>query len=131
MTNESSEYISEIKDEMREMIIQEEFIKFENDYAAWIKGLDCLSQDYTVKPNSDFLPDIDLWPTAWFRRAIEIVSKGMNKNGGYIEYPLFSLACKFFLKGMWLCHFKNCREIAFDGYMESAERDSINQCLKS
>ena len=54
----------------------------------------------------------------------------MNKIEGYIDSPLFLLACEFFLKGMWLCKFKDCREVVYGGYINRDERDTINRNLK-
>jgi len=114
-----------------------------SDFKLWCASLDSTPSDTKLVLKSGLLADIELQPHRWLSAGIDLL-KSQHITGfvqlmdgrkgdpidGFLPYPVFQMGTEIFLKGMWLCQFEECREIAHTDYVERVSRTSYSKRLK-
>lgn len=116
----------------------------EKDFAAWCDYLVILPANFELKPKDDFKADIELQPLRWMDSGIDLIQSSkvlvnIQLPGGvegpplssYLPYPVFQMGTEIFLKGMWLCQYRNCRLLAEASYVDGEKRQRHFENLKS
>lgn len=101
----------------------------EKEFKAWLDGLVALPGDFELKLMGNLKADVELQPLRWIEFGVDLMESGKEiahvelSDGlqgpplsSYLPYPVFCIGTEIFLKGMWLCQFRECRMLA-DGCM--------------
>lgn len=107
----------------------------EKCFAAWCGELEALPGDFELKLKDGLKANLELQPFRWMSHGLDLLqsSKGtltvqhMDGQQGpfldsFLAYPVFQMGTEIFLKGMWLCQFDDCRDLAQHGYIDQARR---------
>lgn len=114
------------------------------EFQQFCQYLLSLPADLELAPRDNFKVDIELQPLRWMNLGIDLLkSRRVTGNiqlangvqgpelSSYLRYPIFQIATEIFLKGMWLCQYRDCRALTASSYMEPSKRESYSELLKN
>ena len=132
-----------ILEETKELINLKETDRKKHVYRDWCELMESTPENYKPELEKGLLADIELQPLRWMTAGVEQIesfrgSAHMELMGGVkgepyhktLNYPVFHLGCELFLKGMWLCQFKELRKIHQNMYVDKKTRVTYDKELK-
>lgn len=133
----------DLRNALEEMLQEAEKNRWDNIFTQFCFEMQKIPSDYKPVAKNGFKSDIELQPIHWLRLGNSLISSyiGVSEiqdhQGGtgryiqqYLEFPVFHLGCEYFLKGIWLCQFAECRHISWDDYIEPQIRKKHFNDLK-
>lgn len=128
-----------MSDDLIEML-KAEFAKREKrqraaEFKQWCAALDDTPPGAKLLLKDGLKADIELQPHRWLSTGVNLLKSQvitaqvelMNGEKGepissFLPYPTFQMGTEIFLKGMWLCQFKECRSVAHLDYVSPTAR---------
>lgn len=105
-------------------------------FRAWCDEMVATPSDWTPKLKNGYVAEMELQPHWWLREGVTLINcrhidshvELMDGQKGpvmdsHLPYAVFLAATESFLKGMYLCRFAECRQIAFNGYIRPKRRE--------
>ncbi|HEV2841682.1 MAG TPA: hypothetical protein VGW39_10185 [Chthoniobacterales bacterium] len=133
----------ERRHDVLQLIIEDNRRDNEKRFNTWCDYLLGLPTDLELKPKFGEV-DIELQPLRWMTSGIDLIQSrkitayvqladGIQGPAisSYLPYPVFHMATELFLKGLWLCHYAECREITDSSYIDADKRDGYSSKLRS
>jgi hypothetical protein len=113
------------------------------NFKAWCDEMIATPRNWIPTPNAGYVADVELQPHWWLREGVDLIEcqhidsqvelfdgkKGAVMQS-HLPYAVFLAATEAFLKGMYLCRFAECRQIAARGYIRPARREHHVNALK-
>jgi hypothetical protein len=134
---------TDLKDGVMRVINERNRRDDEQAFQNFCEELLSLPRDLKLMPKENFKADIELQPLRWMTLGMDLLKsrrvtghvqladgvQGPEINS-YLPYSVFQAATEIFLKGMWLCHYADCRALTDSSYMEQGTRQDYSEILK-
>jgi hypothetical protein len=134
----NDDIVSEINNLLKKQNLHEE----RKEFAHWLDILDATAADAKRAPLEGWIVEVDLQPTRWLSAGFDllesahVLSRAKNKDGSdgmilqsFLPYSIFQSGAEVFLKGMWLCQFKDCRQLTQSSYITPERRSELGAQL--
>lgn len=132
-----------LANDVMRLIQEQNRLREEEEFQEWYAALLVLPQDYKRELINGWMADVELQPLRWMDlgltllQSAKVTAYAQLANGvqgpplnSFLPYPIFQSGAEIFLKGMWLCHHRECRLFDHSSYMEPANREKYLKELK-
>lgn len=136
--------ITSMDEHLRQIVEKSKKTQEDRDFNAFCEGLDKVPEGYTKRLEGKFIADLELQPLRWMSDGLKLLDSfhGMahvqlmhgvqgEPMNRILYYPIFQAGTEFFLKGMWMCKFPECRAVSSGDYIDSETRSAISKELKN
>jgi hypothetical protein len=133
----------EIATEVKRIFAEREKKAKAADFKAWCDEMIATPHNWAPALQAGYVADVELQPHWWLREGVDLIECRHvdsqvelfdGKKGpvmqSHLPYAVFLAATEAFLKGMYLCRFPECRQIAACGYIRPARREHHVESLK-
>jgi len=135
--------------EVKKLLEKEEVERLKKEFDEWSQAIASIDDEYESRVNKDmrearFKSDIELQPKRWMTKGIGLIQSAKGTSpvrfadgvigrpmDTILEYPVFQLGSEFFLKGMYLCQYDECRTLASNEYLDQGLRSTHKETLKN
>jgi hypothetical protein len=121
--------------EVKRILVERDNQSKADQFKAWGDELAATPRSWKPTLKAGYVADMELQPHWWLGEGVTLMecchidSQVELMNGGkgavlssHLPYPIFLAAVESFLKGMYLCRFAECRQIASSGYIRPLRR---------
>jgi hypothetical protein len=135
---------STLADAVMKLAAEENRLEEEHEFRAWCDGLLALDIKFHRELNDDWIADLEVQPLRWMNAGLTLIHSGkitgflQLANGVqgppaniFLPYPIFHAGAEIFLKGMWLCRYKDCRMLDSSTYVSPERRAEMLEELKN
>lgn len=133
----------DIAGDVKKVLADREKQRKAQQYAAWCADLEAMPASWKPELRDGYVADMELQPHWWIGEGVTLIkcryvdSEVQLMDGvtgaalsSHLPYPVFLAAAESFLKGMYLCQYPECRQIASDGYITPDMRRTYFKVVK-